>query len=94
MQRPDGRVLVGGSRASGPGSEIGVYDDARLDPGVSSALRGFLKHFAALEEVSIEAEWAGILGLADKPEPNRDPNLDAKHQPKPKPKPDSESTWE
>lgn len=69
MQRPDGRVLVGGSRSSGPNKEVGVDDDGALDPGVSAALREFLSKFPALAGVAVEREWSGVLGFTTSGKP-------------------------
>jgi len=69
MQRPDGRVLVGGSRSSGPNKEVGNSDDSVLDPGVSDQLRKFLTKFPALQGVEVETEWAGVLGFTKSGKP-------------------------
>ena len=64
MQRPDGRVVLGGMRWLTPSQEVGADDDGLVDPTVSAGLRGFLPgHFPALRGVAVEQEWTGIMGF-------------------------------
>ena len=64
MQRPDGRVVLGGMRWLTPTQEVGTDDDTVVDPQVSAALRAFLPgHFPDLAGVPVEREWTGIMGF-------------------------------
>jgi glycine/D-amino acid oxidase-like deaminating enzyme len=64
MQRPDGRVVLGGMRWLTPTQEVDTDDDSVIEPRVSAALRGFLQgHFPDLAGVPIEHEWTGIMGF-------------------------------
>ena len=63
MQRPDGRVVLGGMRWLTPTQEVGTDDDTVVEPEVGAALRAFLpKHFPELAGVpssaSGRASWA------------------------------------
>jgi gamma-glutamylputrescine oxidase len=63
LQRPDGRIVLGGMRWLTPSKEVGLEDDTVVEPTVSRGLRGFLPaHFPALAGVAIEREWTGIMG--------------------------------
>jgi glycine/D-amino acid oxidase-like deaminating enzyme len=64
MQRPDGRVVLGGMRWLTPTQEVGTDDDTVLDERVSAGLRAFLPaHFPALRDVRVEREWTGVMGF-------------------------------
>ena len=64
MQRPDGRVVLGGMRWLTPTQEVGTDDDTVVEPEVGAALRAFLpKHFPDLAGVPVEREWTGIMGF-------------------------------
>lgn len=64
MQRPDGRIVLGGMRWLTPTQEIGAADDTVLDGQVSAGLRAFLPaHFPELRGVRVEREWTGIMGF-------------------------------
>ena len=70
MQRPDGRIVLGGLRWHTPTREEGTDDDTAIEPVVSAALRAFLPaHFPALAGVGVEHEWTGIMGFT----PDRNP---------------------
>ncbi|KAJ3102611.1 hypothetical protein HDU97_000395 [Phlyctochytrium planicorne] len=61
--RDDGRIALGGMRNIVAGMEVGVSDDSSLIPLVSKALREYLpKHFPHLPPITVEKEWAGIMG--------------------------------
>ncbi|KAI9353385.1 FAD dependent oxidoreductase [Zopfochytrium polystomum] len=62
--RGDGRIVMGGMRFLAPGDDVGVADDASLNPVVSRAIRGYLdERIPALRgKVVIDKEWAGIMG--------------------------------
>ncbi|HEY9877417.1 MAG TPA: FAD-binding oxidoreductase [Leptolyngbyaceae cyanobacterium] len=63
IQRPDGRVVLGGMRRCSPTKEMGIEDDTTLEPMVSQGLRRFLRDaFEPLREARIEYEWTGIMG--------------------------------
>ena len=65
MQRPDGRIVLGGMRWKTPSMEVHNDDDAMLVPAVSAALRGFLpEHFTDLREVPVQQEWIGVMGFS------------------------------
>jgi gamma-glutamylputrescine oxidase len=64
LQRPDGRIVLGGMRWVTPTREEGTDDDTVIEPAVSRRLRAFLpEHFPALANVRIEHEWTGIMGF-------------------------------
>jgi gamma-glutamylputrescine oxidase len=63
IQRPDGRIILGGMRPRSSTQELGVDDDSTIHPQVSQGLREFLpQHFPALKNIAIEQEWTGIMG--------------------------------
>lgn len=63
IQRPDGRIVLGGMRWRSPMQEVNNDDDGSLDPNVSAGLRKFLpSHFPALRGIEVEQEWTGIMG--------------------------------
>lgn len=65
MQRPDGRIVLGGMRWKSPTMEDNIDDDTQLEPTVSQGLREFLpQHFPALNGIKIEQEWTGIMGFS------------------------------
>lgn len=65
MQRPDGRVVLGGMRWKTPTLEVNNDDDATMDARVSEGLRAFLsQHFTDLRTVKVEQEWIGIMGFS------------------------------
>jgi glycine/D-amino acid oxidase-like deaminating enzyme len=64
LQRPDGRIVLGGMRWLTETQEVGTADDTVLEPAVSAGLRAFLpEHFPALAGVRVEHEWTGIMGF-------------------------------
>lgn len=64
IQRQDGRIIFGGMRRKSPSQEIGIEDDATLEPVVGEGLKAFLRDtFPALRDVAIEYEWTGIMGF-------------------------------
>ncbi len=64
MQRPDGRIVLGGMRWLTETQEAGTADDTVVEPTVSAGLRAFLpRHFPALAGVRVEHEWTGIMGF-------------------------------
>jgi glycine/D-amino acid oxidase-like deaminating enzyme len=64
LQRPDGRIVLGGMRWITPTREEGTDDDTVIEPAVSQRLRAFLPaHFPALANVRVEHEWTGIMGF-------------------------------
>jgi glycine/D-amino acid oxidase-like deaminating enzyme len=64
MQRPDGRIVLGGMRWVTDTQEVGIDDDTAVEPRVSAALRDFLpRHFPELATVPVEREWTGIMGF-------------------------------
>lgn len=63
IQRPDGRIVLGGMRTRSDSLEIDVEDDSTVHPAVSQGLREFLpKHFPTLQKIPVEQEWTGIMG--------------------------------
>ncbi len=65
MQRPDGRIVLGGMRWKSPTMEENIDDDSEINLSISVGLRNFLpEHFPALKNVSIEHEWTGIMGFS------------------------------
>jgi gamma-glutamylputrescine oxidase len=65
MQRPDGRIVLGGMRWKTPSMEVNNDDDATMVPAVSAALRAFLpEHFSDLHGIRVEQEWIGIMGFS------------------------------
>jgi glycine/D-amino acid oxidase-like deaminating enzyme len=70
IQRPDGRIVLGGLRRLAVNEELGVDDDGALNPVISRALRQFLPaRFPALQAARAEGEWAGIMAFT----PDRNP---------------------
>jgi glycine/D-amino acid oxidase-like deaminating enzyme len=70
MQRPDGRIVLGGLRWHTPTREEGTRDDTVVEPQVSAALHAFLpRRFPALAGIAVEHEWTGIMGFT----PDRNP---------------------
>jgi len=64
IQRQDGRIILGGMRWRSPTQEVGLEDDATIEPTISQSLRTFLSNtFAALRDIKIEYEWTGIMGF-------------------------------
>ena len=73
IQRPNGKLIVGGCRNKHPNGESAMIDDSKLEPAVSKALRDFLTttfpKFAkngavpSEQELVIEHEWTGIMGF-------------------------------
>lgn len=73
IQRPNGKLIVGGCRNKHPKGESAMIDDSKLEPAVSKALRDFLTTtFPAFakdgsnknaQELVIEHEWTGIMGF-------------------------------
>src|SRR5207237_7467686 len=65
MQRPDGRIVLGGMRWKTPGMEVNNDDDTTLVSSVSAGLRGFLPaHFTDLAPVPVQQEWVGVMGFS------------------------------
>lgn len=65
IQRPDGRIVLGGMRWRSATMEENMDDDSQVEPAVSAGLRAFLpQHFPALQGVQIEQEWTGIMGFS------------------------------
>lgn len=65
MQRPDGRIVLGGMRWKTPSMEVNNDDDTTMVPAVSAALRGFLpEHFSDLRGVPVQQEWIGVMGFS------------------------------
>lgn len=66
MQRPDGRLLLGGMRNLAEGGEWGCKDELAPTEVVSSALRSYFpSHFEDLSAgVEVEQEWIGVLGFS------------------------------
>jgi len=71
MQRPDGRIVLGGMRDLSPTMGENSTDQDFLDDNISEALAGYLpKHFPRdLSGITVEREWVGILGFT----PDRNP---------------------
>lgn len=65
MQRPDGRIVLGGCRNVSPTKEINNDSDSvgSMVPQVSAALRAFLRKFPKLKDVKVESEWLGVMGF-------------------------------
>ena len=66
IQRPCGRLILGGCRNKHPKGEEPTIDDSQTSSVVSSELRNFLvKMFPQLKNqgFSIEYEWTGIMGF-------------------------------
>lgn len=64
IQRRDGRIILGGMRWKSPTQELGIEDDATVEPVVGEGLRSFLREtFPPLREVAIDYEWTGIMGF-------------------------------
>jgi glycine/D-amino acid oxidase-like deaminating enzyme len=65
LQRPDGRIVLGGMRWLKPEQEVGIDDDSTIDPSISNGLKEFLpQHFPELSNIQIDKEWTGILGFS------------------------------
>jgi glycine/D-amino acid oxidase-like deaminating enzyme len=65
LQRPDGRIVLGGMQWQSPTHEWNIEDDSRIEPAVSAGLRAFLPdHFEALRNVRVQGEWTGIMGFS------------------------------
>lgn len=66
MQRPDGRVILGGFRHLLKSKGVGVWDDARVDgQGVVAAKRFLQDTFQGYRELGegvVAHQWTGILG--------------------------------
>lgn len=65
MQRPDGRIIIGGFRNHEKGHGVDVADDGKIDPEVLAYAKGFLgRQFKGfeIENVPVEAAWTGIIG--------------------------------
>lgn len=62
VQRPDGRLVLGGQRNRSATQEIGIDDDGSLNPDVGAALREFLpQRFPKLAPAGVQQEWTGIM---------------------------------
>ncbi|QZZ19989.1 FAD-binding oxidoreductase [Leptothermofonsia sichuanensis E412] len=65
IQRPDGRIVLGGMRWRSPTMEENIDDDSEVNSFVSRGLRSFLPtHFPDLNFIQIEQEWTGIMGFS------------------------------
>ena len=65
MQRPDGRLLLGGMRNLSETAEWNNKDETTPNANVSSALRSYFQtHFEDLAVVETEQEWIGVLGFS------------------------------
>jgi glycine/D-amino acid oxidase-like deaminating enzyme len=65
IQRPDGRIVLGGMRCLTPTQEVGIEDDTVIQPTISQGLREFLpRHFPSLRGIKVEQEWTGIMGFS------------------------------
>lgn len=66
MQRPDGRLVLGGMRNLTEGAEWNCKDDEGNPTAVvSESLRHYFQtHFPDLTSVVVEQEWAGIMGFS------------------------------
>lgn len=67
MQRPDGRLIVGGCRNKHPRGDMPTVNDASLEPVVSEEIRTFMKEtFPAMAkdgQLRVAYEWTGIMGF-------------------------------
>lgn len=65
IQRPNGRLVLGGCRNKHPNGDTAMIDDSKLEPVVSEALRDFLKKTfpEQTNNFIIEHEWTGIMGF-------------------------------
>jgi glycine/D-amino acid oxidase-like deaminating enzyme len=64
IQRPDGRICIGGARAIEPDAAVGNTDGSSLNEAVGTYLRRFLElNFPQLgfSPELVEAEWTGVL---------------------------------
>ena len=65
MQRPDGRLILGGMRNLAEGAEWNCKDEENPTAIVSSSLRSYFQtHFPTLTDVVVEQEWIGVLGFS------------------------------
>jgi glycine/D-amino acid oxidase-like deaminating enzyme len=70
MQRPDGRILLGGMRDISPTKEENSTNEEDFNNDISLRMRSYLAlHFQDLQNVEVEREWIGILGFT----PDRNP---------------------
>jgi glycine/D-amino acid oxidase-like deaminating enzyme len=71
MQRPDGRIILGGMRDLSPTKGENSVDQEYLDTNISEALATYLpRHFPTdLSGVEVEKEWVGVLAFT----PDRNP---------------------
>lgn len=65
LQRPDGRIFLGGRRWASPTGEVNNDDDTVINPAVSQGLKGFLtQHFPDLRNIKAEQEWTGVMAFS------------------------------
>lgn len=73
IQRPDGRVVLGGSRLEGENAEEHNFDDSYIDINVAKSLKSFLvKTWPELKDDKtwwVEYEWTGIMGFTKDDQP-------------------------
>ena len=70
MQRPDGRIILGGMRDLSPTKCENSDNQESTNADISCALRAYLpKHFLGLAGVEVEKEWIGVLAFT----PDRNP---------------------
>ena len=61
-QCPDGRIVLGGWRNLDPDTEVGC--DEVLHPDIKGNMEAFLRRFEALQNITIENRWSGIMGFS------------------------------
>ncbi|MGB3402984.1 MAG: FAD-dependent oxidoreductase [Microcoleaceae cyanobacterium] len=65
IQRPDGRIFLGGRRWASPTGEENNDDDTVINPAVSQGLKEFLtQHFPDLRNIKVEQEWTGVMAFS------------------------------
>lgn len=63
QQRPDGRVVFGGFRASAPGRDVAVREVAPSEVVQSAIDAGLARLFPSLAGVPVERRWAGTMAF-------------------------------
>ena len=61
-QCPDGRIVLGGWRNLDPDTEVGC--DEVLHPDIQGNMEAFLRRFEALQNITIENRWSGIMSFS------------------------------